>query len=924
MENRWLRRVAAMVTLLFCGLSIQATVVTGIITDPDGEPLMQASVKLLNPTDSAMVKGVVANLDGQFTIQNVREGNYILQASYVGFKNLNKGIHITGAKFDAGKLVMDESSTVLKEVSVTGIATPIKVMQDTVEYNADSYKTAPNAVVEDLLKRLPGVEVDAQGKITANGKEVTKILVDGKEFFADDPKVASKNLPVNMVQKLQVVDRKSDVARITGVDDGEDETVINLTVKKGMNNGWFGTIQGGPGTDSRYTGSFNINRFWNGNQVTFLGSINNINEPGFTDSNGGRFRRFGGDNGITLSRSIGLNFNIGRQDEKLRVGGDIMFSNTSSHTTMRQERTYLFPDSASYASTWKNSRDKGNNFRGDFRLMWKPDTMNTLEFRPNFSLNINKSWSVDSTRLRDGNMNPVNSSLNDQYSHGHSFEFGGRLIYTHLFNSKPGRSFSLTARYQLSNVREKEDEYSLNRFFLFGDSADVYDQFYNNHTWSNSVMGQVSWTEPLGNPDNGNFLIFSYRMNYKWNNADRMVYDIQPDGYQLFNDTLSNSFRNHFFNQDIRLSYKKVMQGLNIEAGLSLVPAMQSSKDLLNSLRNIDTRWVWNVAPFLRMQRKFSKTRSLHINYRGRSSQASISQLQPVPDTSDPMNVTIGNPDLKPTFSHNLMARFQDFDQQSQRAIMAMGFFTLTQNSIISRTDFNSLTGARTTTYENVNGVWSGRVGNMLSFPFRNKTWQFASHMFLMGDRAVGYNNSARNASTSFRINVSPGIRFTPDNLYLDLRPIYSLQTTHNSLQSLETKNVQMFGGRFDGTYNLPFGLTLQSDLSFSKTTGYAAGYNSSQWLWNASVSYEFLRNRSATISIKAYDLLQSKKNISRNVTANYIDDTDYNSLTRYFMVTFAFRFNTFGAGNQPADAGYNNHRGPGGPPPGGRPGPRR
>ena len=269
-----------LIILMLSAFAARAFNITGTIVDEFDEPLIRATVRLLATSDSTAVKGVLTNDNGRFTLTDIKDGRYILEASYVGYNPIHRPVRVNGKNLAAGTIKMQENAIALKETTVVGIKTPVKVMEDTVEFNADSYKTQPNAVVEDLLKRLPGVEVDSEGKITHNGKEITKILVDGKEFFSDDPKVASKNLPVNMIEKLQVVDRKSDLARLTGVDDGEDETVINLTVKKGMQNGWFGTVEAGYGTDSRYKGSFNINHFWDGNQITFLGGLNNVNEIG--------------------------------------------------------------------------------------------------------------------------------------------------------------------------------------------------------------------------------------------------------------------------------------------------------------------------------------------------------------------------------------------------------------------------------------------------------------------------------------------------------------------------------------------------------------------------------------------------------------------------------------------------------------------
>lgn len=918
---------------IFISVSIAAVAynITGVVKDVESkEPLMEAAVKLVSAKDSSFVAGVTTDIDGKFSIPDVKNGRYVLEVSYIGYADFEKPLTVASSNVRVGVVNLKESSQLLGEVSVVATKTPIKVMEDTVEYNADSYHTQPNAVVEDLLKRLPGVEVDSDGKITANGKEVTKILIDGKEFFSDDPQVASKNLPVNMIDKLQVVDRKSDMARLTGVDDGEDETVINLTVKKGMNHGWFGTAEGGYGTDDRYMASFNVNRFWDGNQFTILGNFNNTNQLGFTDSNGNRFRRFGGNNGITSSRSIGINFNVGKE-EIIRFGGDILFSNTDRESRTRQDRRYIFTDSSSYANTRKYARDRGNNIRADFRVLWKPDSFNTLEFRPNFSYNYNKSFSMDSTINSDNAMALVSKSNNNSLSRGKSYEFGGRLIYSHSFKKRRGRSFSVSMQYQLSNVRERETSYSHNLYQLL-DSTEILDQYANNHTWSNSVMTRLTWTEPIGNVANGNSLVFSYRMNYRWNNADKLVYNI-PGDYDLDilpplgeepDPTYSNRFRNDYFNQNISFGYKKTSANYNMEVGLALVPQMSESKDLINSARNIDTRWVWNYAPYLRMRYRRNKNSSLMLHYRGRSSQPSLSQLQPVADVSDPMNVVVGNPDLDPSFTHNIMARFQDFNMDSQRSIMLMGDFQFQQNSIISKTSFDKETGGRRTTYVNVNGVWSGRVMNMFSMPLRNKKWRISNNIFVNAQRTVGFNNELRNTSLSFNIAESPAISFMPDNFEFELRPTYSIQTVHNSVNKTNDQTVQRYGGRVDATYYTPWGLTLQTDINYSATEGYAAGYNTRTTRWNASISQQFLRNKSLTLAVKIYDILNQQNNIRRNVTANYIDDTEYNSLSRYCMVTLNWRFNTFGKGKEPG-ANRGGWGGPGGSggPGGGRP-PRR
>lgn len=934
-----MKRQTLLSLLLTSAVVAAAYTITGRVADPQGEPLISASVRLLSARDSSAVNGVVTDVDGNFKFENLNGRRYIVETSYVGYEPIYNNVDLRQGNASLGTITLRESATMLHEMEVVGIRTPITVKEDTIEYDASAYRTAPNAVVEDLVRRLPGAEVSSDGKITVNGQEISKILIDGKEFFSDDPTVASRNIPADMVDRLQVVNRKSDLARLTGVDDGEDETVINLTVKKNMQNGWFGTIQGGYGTDDRYNGSFNINRFWNGNQITFIGALNNVNDLSFTDGTSSRFRRFGGQNGITTSQAFGINFNVGN-GEKFRIGGDVMYSRSDRDARQSTSRQYLFADSTSYYNSGKRSRDIGNNLRADFRLQWKPDSLNTIDFRPYFSYNHSNGWSVDSamTYAGDAARSLVSASRNRSSSHGDSWEFGGRLIANHKFASRPGRALSLYVNYKFSDVQEYGDAYSWNRFFRM-DSLDVYDQYSDNHTWSNNISARLSWTEPIGNPAKGNFLTAAYRFQYRWNNADKLTYDYPveyidyPNGEaiigsdMIFSETLSNRFRNDYMSQDIRLGFKHVEKKVNMEAGLSLVPQRSKSIDLINSARNIPERWTWNFAPFLRYRWKPSKSKQLMLDYRGRSSQPTMTQLQPVADVSNPLAIVVGNPDLKPSFTHNIMLRFHNFNSEAQRSIMTMLHAQVMQNSIVSKTTYDSETGGRTTTYTNVNGQWNVRAMNMISFPFRNKKWTFNNHLMLYYSTSVGFNNGLRNRANSLMANESFGIAFRPDYLEFELRPTYGIQTVHNTVQSAGNQTVHTYGGNFYATYNSPFGLVLNSDLSYTATSGYSEGFDENRWLWNASIGYQFLQDRSLTLSLKAYDLLRQNSNISRTITANYIEDNSYNSLGRYFMVTLAWKFNTFGAGKQPASLTGDPDRpgpppgagrGPMGPPPGG------
>ncbi len=969
-NRRFVTTFTSAVLALFL-FTMSAITLSGRAIDAgDKTGLAGATVKLLKADkDSTLIKGVSTDADGYFRITDVNQGKYIVSINYIGYKHLNKDVTVANGSRNIrlGELVLEKGSIVFDELVVTGVKTEIVVKEDTVEYNADSYKTQPNAVVEDLLKRLPGVEVDSEGKITANGKEITKILIDGKEFFADDTKVGTKNIPVNIVDKVQVVDRKSDLARLTGVDDGEDETVINLSVKKGMNNGWFGNVSAGYGTDDRYETNFMINRFNEGNQYTLLGGANNTNNMGFTNGAASRFSRFGGNNGINTNQNVGFNFNIGSKDEeKFRAGGHVMYSHSDQDSRNRNDRQYLFTDSTSYSNSRAVSRDESHNINGRFRLKWEIDSFNTIEFRPNFSFNFNKSTKVDSTLTLDGNMHNVNNSYNNDYSDGKSYEFGGQLVYNHKFRSHRGRSFSVQMRYSLSDVEEDGNSLSRNRFYLFNDSIETISQIEDNHRWNNQVQGRLTWTEPIGDVKNALFLDIAYRANYRWNNADKLVYDVPyyaqdanterarnigymnrlltssavvdyikstytsfaltnpvlleqimtdelAAGNPILNEDDSNRFRNDFFTQSVEIGIRKVSKTLNANVGISFNPSMSRSKNLINDEKNIPTRWVWNFAPYARVRFKMSKTRSLQLFYRASTNQPSMNQLQPVADRSNPLRIVQGNPDLKPSFTQRMFMRFNDFSQESQRSIMAMLSAQYTLNSIISMTDYNSETGGQFTTYGNVNGVWNVFGMGMISVPLQNKHFYYSTHLNTRYSSTVGYNNKTYNRSGSLSVNVSPGLTYRSDLLELQLRPNYNIQTTHNTVNTQNDLTVHRYGGMFNGNLSLPFGVSLNTDLNFSASKGYSDGYDTEQWLWNASISYEFLKGRQASVTARVYDILGQKKSISRSVTANYIQDSEYNSLTRYAMFTFAYKFNTFGSEkNMPAGARNYGGWGPG------------
>lgn len=927
--------------------------VKGLVTDSDGLPLPGATVQLIAMPDTIRQAYTLAADNGTFSFDGLKPGKYVVLASMVSMTDGVSRFSIADSteNVDLGRISLGDDAIMLDEAVVTAIKAAVVAKQDTLEFNAGSYHTAPNANVNDLLKKLPGVEVASDGSITANGKTITKILVDGKEFFGDDPQMATKNLPSDMVDKVQVVDRKSDLARISGVDDGEEETVINLTVKKNMNNGWFGNVSAGYGTDNRYQGSFVVNNFSNGNQFTILGGLNNINENGFSDRGRGRFRGFGGMNGITTAQRLGINFNVGNEDI-FRIGGNVLYSHSDNRSDSRKSTQYLFPDSISYQEATSAQRDRGHNINSDFRIQWNIDKNNTLEFRPRFSLNFRDSESDSHSWLNAGDADhtAVNRNDNLQRNDGTNVEASGNLIYNHNFASRPGRSFSVQGGYTFSNTSQHGLSWSNILYYLSHDDDEELYRYLDNKNWSHNAEGRLTWTEPIGDASKGNFINIAYRVKYQWNNADKYTYSLPPTGISdgsfflpdysgvpadgVFDPSLSNSFRNKFFTQELQAGYKKVSKSLNLEAGVLFAPSSSKSEDLIDPDRNIPTRWVWNISPYANVRWKFGERSSMRANYRARTSLPSMTQLQPVADVSDPLNIVVGNPDLKTTFTQNVGIFFNDYRNATQQSVTAALNVSYALNSVTARTVTDPLTGGRTTTYANVNGNFNIFGMGMITRPFSNTKWRFNARLFARFASTPGYINGNFNRTGNLNLSPTAGVTFSSDIFQISLNPSYSFGNVTNSLPEQPSRSTHAYGFNADASLYLPFGLQLNTDLAFSKSSGYSAGYNSSQWLWNAQLSYSFLKDKSLTAAVRAYDLLGQKKNISRSTGANTIIDSEYNDLTRYVMLSLTWNFTTlkkksgatkaFGPGEDvppPPERGEGRPRHDG--PPGGGPGGR-
>ena len=902
--------------------------ITGtVVEEGSNEPIEQATVRLLNVKDSTMIGGVASSRNGNFMLKGIKAGSYLLHVSFVGFDPLYQPLRITGKTnpVNVGKLALSDGAIQLGEAVVIGKAPEVVVRNDTVEYNADSYKTTEGAVLEDLLKKMPGVEVDSEGKITVNGKEIKKVLIDGKEFFSDDPKVASKNLPTKLIEKVQVLDRLSDMARMTGFDDGEEETVINLTVKPGMKQGWFGNAFAGYGSKDRYEGNAMVNRFINNDQVTFMGGLNNTNNMGFSDIASNMFSGMGGrrggrgggaGNGITSSGNAGLNFSK-EFNSKMTLGGNVRYSHSDNDAYSNTKRTNILKDSASVYNETNFNNTKSDNIGADFRMEWKPDTATQIIFQPSFTYSNSHNREASNFNTLTSLGDTVNIGESDYLSDGEGYKVNARLEFSRRLNDE-GRVFSGSLTGGGNDSYNKGINYSNTEYqqTITNEQNEVIDQRFRYDNKGFNYRAYLSWVEPIGH---NNFIQATYSFSQNKQESLKNSYTREENGeeYNVLDTAYSKSYRNNFINQEASLAFKAVGAKYDYTLGMNLAPSHSVSENFVGdtTLSKL-TRNVLNLSPMVRFNYRFDKRTNLRINYRGRTTQPTMTQLQPVADISDPLNTITGNPDLKPTYSNSLFARYQKFIPEKQTALMVMLNASYIVNDIVTKSIYQAGTGKKMTTYDNVNGNYNGNLRILFNTPLKNKKFSVNSMTMASYANKNGYINDAKNTNKNYTAMERGGIDFRSDYIDLGLNGNFRYTGTQNSLQDQNDQNIFNYGLGGTTTIYLPLDFKIESDINWSSNSGYAEGYKQKEVLWNASASKSFLKGNQATLRFKIYDILHQRSNISQSSTTEYTQYSEYNTLSSYFMVHFIYRFSIFKGGANMSDVrGPGSVRSHGGPP---------
>ena len=906
--------------------------IKGIVIDSaDNRPVEMAAATLYKVEDGSIVKAVATNSQGGFSITNIPPSSYNLRFTFLGYDTLRS--YIPKESFNKSILVLDTirlktSGFVLSSVVITAEPPELVVKEDTLEYNAAAFKVAEGAVVEDLLKRLPGIEVDTEGKITKpDGKEVRRVFVDGKEFFGDDPKMATKNLTADIVDKVQVVDKKSDLALLTGVDDGDDETIINITIKKGMKQGWMGNFTSGIGRlskddvskDLRYNENAMINRFLENDQISFIINANNINEQGSTDrGNNNRSRRGSNRNGIINSNTLGIN-TAKIISDKMKFGANVRYNYSDNFSENNRFRQNLLKDSTSYRRNISSDRDYSNNLEFDGKLEYKLDSLTTIVLNSSISYNYSRSHteSYQTTMAGDADSSKVNESTSANHLKSDGLNTRFQLNMSRKLSSK-GRRMGFSATASFNNSTGDGVNNSENIYYLVPERNKTLDQQSHSDQDRNSYSFRFTYVEPMGR---NNFLNFSYNIasNKTLNKKKTYDYDDLANDYTIFNPDYSKSSENNNLNQNVQLSFKSVRTNYTYDIGLTISPNRINSKSYIEDwyaeggdsiLNDIPGRSSVNYAPRLdftyRLGNDKNARKSLQLRYNGRTNQPSANQLDPTPNNTNPLNIRSGNPDLLPSFNHNISFNYNDYNRIGQSSLNVSLTHSFTQNQIINYTTYEEKSGIQYTQPVNENGSWNSLLSALFSKPLDlKKRFKFSINTRLSYNNEVGFikvdKQSQRNISKTMRMVESITLSYSNDWFYGQLRGSVNYSNTHNKISTNKDSGLETVN--FNFSYNtqiiLPSDWSISSDIGFSGSRGMSSGYNKDEIIWNAQINKQIFKYKQGSFRLQVTDILQQKLNIRRNVAASYIEDIQTNAMTGYIMLSFAYRFNSMGGRNR-------------------------
>lgn len=933
-------------TFLFCSYVVNAQVkVTGSVRDEQGEGLIGAVVRVLS-SDSIQLTGTSTDANGNYTLTVPSNSKLLLQTSYSGFSGRGRFTPLITAQeaIQLPPLTLRERGKQLKQVDVAVVQNRGEQKGDTTQFNAAAFKTNPDATAEDLVKKMPGVTSDANG-VKVNGEQVQKVLVDGKPFLGDDPNATLRNIPADMVDKVEVFDKMSDQSSFTGFNDGNQQKTINLVTKKNKLEGVFGRVYAGGGADenaeSRYNMGASLNSFKGARRVTLLLLSNNVNQQNFSISDlagvmnsgggGGMGGRMGSasnlftnqQTGNTTTQSAGLNYSD-EWGKKITVSGSYFFNSTENLAASNIERNYFTGNNLRYLQTG-SSRNFNINHRANLRFEYAIDSVNKLIYTPSLNLQNSDVRSILSGSNSIGDLDLLSRTSTNSKTHNLAYDFSNNLLYQHRF-AKKGRTFSINVNNTIT-LRNNDGKYYAYNYFS-DTSSTTLDQTFTTDSRTRKTSGNISYTEPIG--ANGQIQV-SYNPSYTEANSDKQTqdYNLISSDYSLFNSALSNKYENYYVTQKAGLSYRYNKNKLNFSVGSDAQQATLKGVQFYPYTARVNQNFS-SILPNAQLNYKFDKIKNLRVKYRTSTANPSISQLQNVIDISNPLQLKTGNDSLRQSFENNLNLRFGGFNPASSKNLMFFMNLSATSNYITNATyvlqtdtiiqGYEAKAGSQLTKPVNLSGYYNGRAFATYGFPIKKIKSNFNLNAGINYSHNPSLINNLLNESNSYAGNT--GLNLTSnvsEKLDFSIGVNGSYTTVKNSLNKSSNNNYYTQNSSLRLNWIVYKGLVLNTDVTHTFYKGLSQNFDQSFFLWNAYIGYKFLKNKSLEAKFYVYDILNQNRSISRTVNAAYTEDNYTTVLRRYGMFTLTYTFKKFKSGDAPK-VDLPPGMPAGGPPPGSRP----
>ncbi|MFM9944376.1 MAG: outer membrane beta-barrel protein [Bacteroidia bacterium] len=918
----------------------QATFIAGKVIDKISQPLVGATIRVLNK-DSVFIKGAATNEKGFFKIEDLNPGFFIIKISYLGFEDLFLNKQLMDKPLFLGPILLIEKSADMKEVIVKGEIKMAEQKGDTTQYNAGAFKTNPDATAEDLVTKLPGVTSE-DGKLKSGGEDIKQVLVDGKPFFGEDPSAVLKNLPAEVIDKIQIFDQKSSQSQLTGFDDGNTSKTINIITKSQFKNGIFGKIFAGYGYEDKYKAGTSINFFKDKRRITILANTNNINEQNFSaedlvgvmssSSSGGVNRRPGGQsgsmpsgggnrgggrqsggqgndannflvdqkNGISTTQAFGINY--ANSWKKLDFTGSYFLNYTENNSISHLYRLFISNENQGVTYTEKStSKTQNTNHRINLKLEWKLNTANSITIQPRASYQYNKGNSdmLGQNKLLNLSLSRVNNNYKTNLE---GINLSAPIQYKHSF-AKKGRSLSanITPGYNITTGNSQLNYYTT----LYRDSlpADTINQTADLIKDGFTLAATVSYSEPINAKSQ---VLYTYATTFNKYDSKKNTYNLSDSNYpEALDSSLSNTFNTQYFSQSLGSSYRYQIDKWNFNGGIAFQ---------LANLKNVQQfptdsvleKTFYSLLPNASFQYKFTLQKNLRVSYNSSNNAPSADQLQEVINNKNPLLLTTGNPDLKQDWQNNLSLRYTSIDTKKNTAFFALLGGTLTKNYMVNSTYISSsdtliatgitlAQGSQISKPVNIDGYYNLRSFLNYSFPVNKLKSKINFNLGGSINRTPTLINERMNYSNSS--NGSFGIAVTSN---ISTKWDFTLSTNSNYTTITNTLQTQLNSSFINQNTRfkiqaIPWkGLIFQTDLSHQYYTGLSSNYNQNFLLWNAAIGYKFLKNQAADLRLSVYDIMKQNNSIARNTTETYYEDVQTNVLQRYFMLTFSYNLKFF------------------------------